>query len=113
MKFKYSYECERAGKTIRKVRISKGFSQMRLSELCGISESHIKKIESGKAHASLDVLVRICNTLEIPFEYLFTNLAENPMLTSSQTEFLNGLKDNQQIVLLEMLQRIIHSKEGE
>ncbi len=50
---------------IREKRKEKGLSQGKLAELVQVSQPFIAEIESGRKKPSLDVLMRICEALEI------------------------------------------------
>lgn len=51
------------GKTIRTLRESKGMTRLELSEAAGISESHLKKIESGSRRPGIDTYQKIIDVL--------------------------------------------------
>ena len=73
------------GKRIREVRKSKGISQMKLAEKADLSISYISMLENAKRKASLGVLIRIANSLEITVDELLNgNQLFNP--TEYQTD---------------------------
>lgn len=51
------------GKSIRKMREAKGMSRAALAERVGISDSHLKKIESGSRKPGIDTYQKILNAL--------------------------------------------------
>lgn len=51
---------------IREKRVEKKISQGKLAKMIGVSQPFIAEIESGRKTPSLDVLMRICEVLEIP-----------------------------------------------
>ena len=51
---------------IREKRVEKKISQGKLAKMIGVSQPFIAEIESGRKKPSLDVLMRICDALEIP-----------------------------------------------
>lgn len=51
---------------MREKRVEKGFSQYDLAKLIGIQQPSVNHIEMGRRKPSFDVLVRICEVLEIP-----------------------------------------------
>lgn len=51
------------GQRIQKLRIIKGYTQSYISEVTGISESHVSNIETGKTKASLLTLVKISRVI--------------------------------------------------
>lgn len=50
---------------IREKRIEKGISQGELAKIVHVSQPFIAEIESGRKKPSLDVLMRLCDALEI------------------------------------------------
>lgn len=112
MKMNYYMDLKNAGKIIKNIRKTKHLSQAKLAEICNISEGHVKNIESGSKPPGLDVLVRICNALGIPVEYIITNtLGESP-LTLPQFAIIEGLDETQQISCIEMLETLKKKKLG-
>lgn len=53
------------GKRIKIARINKDFTQERLSEIIGISPTHLSNIETGTTRVSLSVIVSIANALQV------------------------------------------------
>ena len=49
----------------------KGITQMELAEKCGISRTHMQRIESANSAWSGDLIMDIANVLEIPLYKLF------------------------------------------
>lgn len=68
---KYSSLYTSLGLNIAFYRRKKSLTQMQLSELVEIDRSHMSAIELGKIGVSLDVIFRICETLEITPKELF------------------------------------------
>ena len=56
---------------IKAVRKQKGITQQRLSEVSGIDQSSISRMENGKQGISLNNLYLIANALEVSIESLF------------------------------------------
>ena len=50
---------------IKKKRIEKGFSQNKLAKLVGITQPFMNEIESGRKSPSVEVLIKICEELDI------------------------------------------------
>lgn len=61
---------EPIGKNIKKYRLERGMSQEALAEKCGCSNSHIGQIENNRGVPSLDMIVRIANTLSVTVDQL-------------------------------------------
>lgn len=73
------------GKRIKEARKAKKLSQAELCEKVGLSDGYISYIETASKFVSLDVLIRIANTLEVTADEL---LAEN--LLTNRKVCLNG-----------------------
>lgn len=52
---------------IREKRIERGMNQAQLAKAAGISQPYVNEIELGKKNPTVDVLIRICRALDIPF----------------------------------------------
>jgi transcriptional regulator with XRE-family HTH domain len=61
----------RVGRTVRRLRLSRGMSQERLAELVGNSGKHIGQIERGEVNVGLDVLSSIAAALSADVADLF------------------------------------------
>ncbi|MDY5099736.1 helix-turn-helix transcriptional regulator [Clostridium sp.] len=59
-----------AGENLRRIREEKRLSRRELSELSGISQSYIVKIEEGTKNPTLEVLISLANALNVKVEYL-------------------------------------------
>lgn len=53
------------GRRIRDLRVKRGLSQERLSELCGISSRHISELERGKSNPGYQLLESLSRALGI------------------------------------------------
>lgn len=53
------------GKTLRKIRIERHFTQIEFADLIGISFRYLSDIENGKRNISLDVLESFANGLHM------------------------------------------------
>ena len=62
------------GSKIKKVRLSKKYTQEYVSENIDISTDLLRNIENGRNIGSLPTLLNICNFLEISPNYLFEEL---------------------------------------
>ncbi len=58
------------GCQLKKLRKSKGFSQLNLSVKLGITREHLSKIERGVAYPSVKILFEITDILNIEFKDL-------------------------------------------
>lgn len=66
------------GKNVRKYRLILGFSQEELAEECSCSNSHIGQIENARGIPSLDMVVRIANSLSVTVDQLLKESYSNP-----------------------------------
>ena len=61
-----------AGKRIRSIRLSRGYTRKHLAEMASISSKFLYEIENGKKGFSAIVLYKLCNALEVDFGYILT-----------------------------------------
>lgn len=66
------------GKNVRKYRLILGFSQEDLTDKCSCSNSHIGQIENARGIPSLDMVVRIANSLSVTVDQLLKESYANP-----------------------------------
>ena len=62
------------GGRIRQARKEKGYSQERLAELCGISDTYLGRLERGEKQPSLDTLVRLTECLGVSLTDVLVDL---------------------------------------
>lgn len=65
------------GKKIKIAREEHKYTQFELSEILGISPNYLGDIERGVKKPSLEVLIRICNTMKLSLDYLFSDSLDN------------------------------------
>lgn len=58
------------GQRIAKRRLQMGFKQNMLAERLDLSNNYLSSIERGKEKPSLEVIVNICNALQVTPDYL-------------------------------------------
>ena len=58
------------GRQLKKLRKSKGLSQLNLSVKLGITREHLSKIERGAAYPSVKILFEISDILNVSFKDL-------------------------------------------
>jgi transcriptional regulator with XRE-family HTH domain len=63
--------CVRVGATIRRLRLSKGWTQQVLADHAAIERSHLARLEEGKREAGIIILERIAQALDVPCGRLF------------------------------------------
>ena len=59
---------------LKEKRIVRGYTQKKLSELCGIAESTIRQYELGKRNPKLETIERIATALEFPVHVFVENV---------------------------------------
>jgi len=59
------------GKRVSQIRNSKGYTQEKLSELSGISPTHLSHIECAHTKASLEKFVVLANALDVTLDDFF------------------------------------------
>ncbi len=55
------------GNHLRKIRMSKGFSQQNMAEMLGVHRSAYTYYETGKSEPSFEKLKKICDYLQVDF----------------------------------------------
>ena len=66
------------GARIKETRLARGYSQRKLAELIGKSDSYVQQIENGRRHPTLDTLNDLCYALDTsPNALLADSLPEN------------------------------------
>ncbi|MFC0187111.1 helix-turn-helix domain-containing protein [Fictibacillus aquaticus] len=79
------------GKTIKTLRLSKGFNVTRLAAAAGISKSYLSSIETQRTNPSAHVLQKIAGALGVPVERLIYESVEP--LDPEWTELLKQAKE--------------------
>ena len=65
------------GKKVKILRISHDLYQSELAERVGVTQTHISDIENGKKTPSLDLIIKISNSLGCSVDYLVKKLIIN------------------------------------
>ncbi len=66
------------GENIKRIRKEKGLTQKKLGELCGISESNIRKYENGKQNPKIETIEKIANALNVQIIDIMPQLFTSP-----------------------------------
>lgn len=69
----YKLDYKKIGKNIKEARIKKEYTQEVLAEKLDISDRYVSRIERGMTGMRLELLIRICNALEISIEEIVKN----------------------------------------
>ena len=76
------------GKTIKSLRLRKGFNQGDFAIKCGLSQSYLSLIETGRKEPTLSLLKQIASCLAIPTPVLvFLALDQNDVEDSKKDAF--------------------------
>ena len=79
------------GKQLKQIRISRGMSQEKLSELVYLSPRQMSIIETGNSYPSLDTFVRIAEVLEFDINEFFNiRIKEKDELRTCIVELINA-----------------------
>lgn len=90
------------GKQLKQIRISKGISQEKLSELVFLSPRQMSIIETGNSYPSLDTFIRIAEVLEFDINEFFNirikekddlRLCIIELIKATDRKHLNLIKD--------------------
>lgn len=66
---------EQLGRTIARHRIAQGLTQAQLSERVGIQPETVSRMETGRTDASLKMIARVADALELDLYELFRSLS--------------------------------------
>lgn len=101
----------RLGKRIAQRRKQLKLKQNVLAEMLGISNNYLSSIECGKEHPSLEIIVNICNTLQVTPDYL---LLGNMYSNNIPQNITDGLKlcSNEDIDLLNSIMQILIARQS-
>lgn len=64
---------KKLGKQVRQLRKGRKWSQQKLSDISGLAERTISRIERGVMNPSFEVLAALVDVLGISFDFLFTS----------------------------------------
>ena len=79
------------GDKIRNLRNGRGWSQEELADRANVSRSFMGEIERGHASATIEVMEKITNALEITLEDLFRDLQSSDSKFTLMMSKINGL----------------------
>ena len=66
------------GALIRDLRLAKGYSQERFSEVCRIDRSYMGMIERGEVNVTLAMIAKMAKALDLTLSGLFLKLERGP-----------------------------------
>ncbi|MBI4650108.1 helix-turn-helix transcriptional regulator [Candidatus Desantisbacteria bacterium] len=97
--------------TIRLLRVSKKYNQVKFAGLVGITQTYLSRLEKNQRVPSIGVLNKICLCLDIPIAE-FYKIAEKPINTKiSQSveiisEIISILEDNLPVKIIKGLKKV-------
>lgn len=62
---------ERLGRNVRILRVERGLSLRTFGQMIGVDYAYLSNIENGKANASVDILEKIAEGLDVDIRDLF------------------------------------------
>jgi transcriptional regulator with XRE-family HTH domain len=98
-------EDRRIGQIIKEARKARGLTQMKLSELLGVSYQQVQKYEKGSGNISVDRLKQIAKAVNVPITLFFSAAAETVAKAVSY-----GKLPEDELALLKLYRRIKYRK---
>lgn len=110
IKMVLDYTC--LGMRIAKRRKNKGIKQNVLAERIGISNNYLSGIECGNEHPSLEIIIKICNELEVTPDYLLLGSMHSNQVSQN---ILDGLRlcTQEDIALISAIVSYLIERQGE
>lgn len=90
------------GLRMKELREKRGFSQKKLAEWAGVSQTHLRRVELGLADIKVGHLSLICEALGVSLHDFFADESENKSLNSA----INKLTDDQRRALTQFLHEL-------
>jgi transcriptional regulator with XRE-family HTH domain len=91
---------------LRKFRNSRGFSQMKLAELCDTVPNYIGEIEIGRRFPSLKLIEKIGNALNVePYRFFIDEAGENLSELDEIINTLAKLPDQQRLNIINRISK--------
>ncbi len=73
-----SFDTTACGKRVRQLRRQHNLTQLALCEKLNISETYLRKIESGERSASIDLYIEIVEFFHVSLDYLILGAEQPP-----------------------------------
>ena len=93
------------GNKIRLMRVSKGLSQQSLAKEIGITQAHFSNIENGRCNATLDVLLRLHDSLQTPMAAFFEEIDEQDSMSLAKQNKSSGIDVDDLLAVLQLLKQ--------
>lgn len=96
------------GNRIKEKRLEKKLTQDNLSELLGLSNEYVSKIENGRVQINLKRLAELSLILECPIEYLISgSVMQSPDYKANEfTKLIEGLSSKERDVAYKVIKLI-------
>ena len=82
------------GSRIKELREAQGLSTNRLSNMAGLSQSYVRKLERGECKPTVESLELLCHALKITLED-FINYKDKSILQLQAIKIISSLSDSQ------------------
>jgi transcriptional regulator with XRE-family HTH domain len=96
------YENRRIGQVIKEARKARGMTQMKLSELIGVSYQQVQKYEKGSDNISVERLKQIAKAINVPITLFFPGGTE----AVAEAPAVYAKTSGDEAALLELYRRI-------
>ena len=97
-------DCVNIGETIRELRIARNISREQMSEMTGISRSHLEKIESGVRRPGIDAYYKIMDVLGVEMVMKAESKSiQEKCIVRAQEIFMNST-ENQAAFMIHVLE---------
>ena len=80
------YDAVEAGKRIKTMRVAKGYTQEQLSEILGINEDSLGRIERGTRSCSIDLFVMLTQIFDVSLDYLIMGTPQSVAINSEKLD---------------------------
>jgi transcriptional regulator with XRE-family HTH domain len=91
------------GQAIKKIRTEQKISQGEFAEKCGLSQTSMSQIESGKKRPSVSNLKKICEVLDIPETILYLYGMEESDVPEQKREVFNLLYPTVEDIIMKLV----------
>jgi transcriptional regulator with XRE-family HTH domain len=91
-------------RNLRKFRNTRGFSQMKLAELCDTEQNYIGEIEIGRRFPSLKLIEKIGKALNIePYRFFIDEAQDYKTELDEMVYLISKLPDQQRLSIINMI----------
>ena len=103
------------GKRIKELRIDRGLSQERLALNAGITPAYLGLLERGKRNATVVIVERICDAMNISLQEFFTAEKKTPEwddpISRQITCQLLGLSEQEKLAVLHVIKSALQLRQ--